>query len=149
MNSTDASGPKTIAVPAVRPPPRRYRERVSERARIRVYLLDDHELIRRGIKDLLEESGEIVVVGESGLAQEAAAQIPALKPDVAILDGCTALLDRSVQLEPFYQQLSGGGFGFFSQAGNADGVVQMHSIHARSTTRRSDPPAPPLQTTDS
>ena len=87
MNSTDASGPKTIAVPAVRPPPRRYRERVSERARIRVYLLDDHELIRRGIKDLLEESGEIVVVGESGLAQEAAAQIPALKPDVAILDG--------------------------------------------------------------
>jgi len=60
---------------------------VSERARIRVYLLDDHELIRRGIKDLLEESGEIVVVGESGLAQEAAAQIPALKPDVAILDG--------------------------------------------------------------
>ncbi|MCA1982261.1 response regulator [Nocardioides nematodiphilus] len=60
---------------------------MSERTRIRVYLLDDHELIRRGIKDLLEESGEIVVVGESGLAQEAAAQIPALKPDVAILDG--------------------------------------------------------------
>ena len=60
---------------------------MSERARIRVYLLDDHELIRRGIKDLLEESGEIDVVGESGLAQEAAAQIPGLKPDVAILDG--------------------------------------------------------------
>jgi DNA-binding NarL/FixJ family response regulator len=54
---------------------------------IRVYLLDDHELIRRGIKDLLEESGEIVVVGESGLAQEAAEQIPQLRPEVAILDG--------------------------------------------------------------
>ena len=55
--------------------------------RISVYLLDDHELIRRGIKDLLEESGEIVVVGESGLAAEATAQIPMLRPEVAILDG--------------------------------------------------------------
>ena len=54
---------------------------------IRVYLLDDHELIRRGIRDLLEESGEITVVGESGLAAEAAAQIPVLRPEVAILDG--------------------------------------------------------------
>ena len=54
---------------------------------IRVYLLDDHELIRRGIKDLLEESGDIVVVGESGLAEEAKRHIPTLRPDVAILDG--------------------------------------------------------------
>jgi two-component system, NarL family, response regulator DevR len=55
--------------------------------KIRVYLLDDHELIRRGIKDLLEESGGITVVGESGLAEEAKRQIVALRPDVAILDG--------------------------------------------------------------
>jgi DNA-binding NarL/FixJ family response regulator len=54
---------------------------------IRVYLLDDHEIVRRGIKDLLEAEGDIVVVGESGLAQEAARRIPALRPDVAILDG--------------------------------------------------------------
>jgi len=54
---------------------------------IRVYLLDDHEVVRRGIKDLLEGEGDIVVVGESGLAQEAARRIPALRPDVAILDG--------------------------------------------------------------
>jgi len=60
---------------------------VSESGKIRVYLLDDHELIRRGIKDLLEESGEITVVGESGLAEEAKQQIPPLRPDVAILDG--------------------------------------------------------------
>lgn len=56
-------------------------------AKIRVYLLDDHELIRRGIRDLLEESGDITVVGESGLAAEAKRQIVAIAPDVAILDG--------------------------------------------------------------
>jgi DNA-binding NarL/FixJ family response regulator len=54
---------------------------------IRVFLLDDHEVVRRGIKDLLEGEGDIVVVGESGSAQEAARRIPALRPDVAILDG--------------------------------------------------------------
>src|SRR3954462_1183689 len=54
---------------------------------IRVFLLDDHELVRRGIRELLESEGDIVVVGESGSAQEAARRIPALRPDVAILDG--------------------------------------------------------------
>ena len=54
---------------------------------IRVYLLDDHEIVRRGIRELLESEGDITVVGESGLAQEAARRIPALRPDVAILDG--------------------------------------------------------------
>jgi two-component system response regulator DevR len=54
---------------------------------IRVYLLDDHEVVRRGLKDLLESDGDIVVVGESGLAQEAARRIPALRPHVAVLDG--------------------------------------------------------------
>ena len=54
---------------------------------IRVYLLDDHEIVRRGIKDLLESAGDIVVVGESGLAADAIRRIPAVRPDVAILDG--------------------------------------------------------------
>jgi DNA-binding NarL/FixJ family response regulator len=52
----------------------------------RVYLLDDHEVVRRGVRDLLEDSGEVTVVGESGSAAEAARRIPALRPDVAILD---------------------------------------------------------------
>ncbi len=56
-------------------------------APIRVFLLDDHEVVRRGLRELLENEGDIVVVGESGLAQEAARRIPALRPDVAILDG--------------------------------------------------------------
>ena len=77
--------------------PRHYRGLVTEPAQdlpapaagapIRVYLLDDHELVRRGIRELLESEGDIVVVGESGLAQEATRRIPALRPDVAILDG--------------------------------------------------------------
>ncbi|MCW2781519.1 MAG: hypothetical protein JWR35_1968 [Marmoricola sp.] len=54
---------------------------------IRVYLLDDHEVVRRGLRELLESSGDIEVIGESGLAQEATSRIPALHPDVAVLDG--------------------------------------------------------------
>ena len=54
---------------------------------ITVFLLDDHEVVRRGIKELLESEGDITVIGESGLAEEAARRIPALRPDVAILDG--------------------------------------------------------------
>ena len=53
---------------------------------IRVFLLDDHEVVRQGLRALLETGGDIEVVGESGLAVEAAARIPALRPDVAILD---------------------------------------------------------------
>ena len=66
----------------------RCRDMIRERGGpIRVFLLDDHEIVRRGIKELLEGEGDIEVVGESGLAQEAARRIPALRPDVAILDG--------------------------------------------------------------
>src|SRR3954468_19482423 len=54
---------------------------------IRVFLLDDHEVVRRGIADLLTDAGDIEIVGESGSAQEATRRIPALRPDVAILDG--------------------------------------------------------------
>jgi DNA-binding NarL/FixJ family response regulator len=53
---------------------------------IRVFLLDDHEVVRRGLRELLEGEADIEVVGESGLAEEAARRIPALRPDVAILD---------------------------------------------------------------
>ena len=55
--------------------------------KVRVYLLDDHEIVRRGLRELLENDGRIEVVGESGLAEEATRRIPALRPDVAVLDG--------------------------------------------------------------
>ena len=54
---------------------------------IRVFLLDDHEVVRAGIRELLQHDGDIEVVGESGSAVEATRRIPALRPDVAILDG--------------------------------------------------------------
>jgi len=54
---------------------------------IRVFLLDDHEVVRTGLKHLLESGGDIEVVGEAGTAESAIARIPALKPDVAVLDG--------------------------------------------------------------
>jgi DNA-binding NarL/FixJ family response regulator len=54
---------------------------------VRVFLLDDHEIVRRGLRELLESDGTISVIGESGSAREAGRRIPALRPDVAILDG--------------------------------------------------------------
>ena len=53
---------------------------------ITVFLLDDHEVVRRGVRDLLEEEPDIEVVGEAGTAASALARIPALRPDVAVLD---------------------------------------------------------------
>src|SRR5580700_5600607 len=53
---------------------------------ISVFLLDDHEVVRRGVRDLLEAEPDIQVVGEAGTASSALARIPALRPDVAVLD---------------------------------------------------------------
>src|SRR3712207_119719 len=55
-------------------------------APIRVFLLDDHEVVRRGVKDLLETDPDITVVGEAATAREAIARVPALTPHVAVLD---------------------------------------------------------------
>ncbi|MFI1973214.1 DNA-binding response regulator [Streptomyces cinnamoneus] len=53
---------------------------------IRVFLLDDHEVVRRGIRDLLDGEDDITVVGEAGGIEHALARGPALRPDVAVLD---------------------------------------------------------------
>ena len=54
--------------------------------KIWVYLLDDHEVVREGLRTMLEASGEIEIVGESASAVDATHRIPALRPDVAVLD---------------------------------------------------------------
>src|SRR4051794_37228817 len=54
--------------------------------KIRVFLLDDHEIVRRGISDLLQAEDDIVVIGEASTAAEALARIPAALPHVAVLD---------------------------------------------------------------
>ena len=53
---------------------------------VRVFLLDDHEIVRRGVRELLESNDDLEVVGEAGTAREAMDRIPALKPDVAVVD---------------------------------------------------------------
>ena len=53
---------------------------------VTAFLMDDHEVVRQGVRALLEASGEIRVVGEASNATEAVARIPAVRPDVAILD---------------------------------------------------------------
>jgi DNA-binding NarL/FixJ family response regulator len=52
----------------------------------RVFVLDDHDIVRRGLKDLLESGGDIEVVGEASSAVEARSKIPLAEPDVAVLD---------------------------------------------------------------
>jgi DNA-binding NarL/FixJ family response regulator len=59
---------------------------MSQGQAIRVFILDDHELVRRGLGDLLRDAGGFDVVGESASAQEAIRRAPALRPDVALLD---------------------------------------------------------------
>jgi DNA-binding NarL/FixJ family response regulator len=54
--------------------------------KITVFLLDDHEIVRRGVRDLIDAEPGITVIGEAGTATSALARIPALKPDVAVLD---------------------------------------------------------------
>jgi DNA-binding NarL/FixJ family response regulator len=58
----------------------------ADDGQIRVFLLDDHEIVRMGVRDLLEAEPGITVVGEAGTASSALARIPALRPDVAVLD---------------------------------------------------------------
>jgi DNA-binding NarL/FixJ family response regulator len=53
---------------------------------VRVFLLDDHEVVRRGVRELLESEADLEIVGEAGTAEEALRRISATHPDVAVLD---------------------------------------------------------------
>ncbi|MDH6132283.1 two-component system response regulator DevR [Kitasatospora sp. MAA4] len=53
---------------------------------VRVFLLDDHEVVRRGVHDLLDAEPDFEVVGEAGTVEQALIRVPALRPDVAVLD---------------------------------------------------------------
>ncbi|MGI9005886.1 MAG: response regulator transcription factor [Streptosporangiaceae bacterium] len=61
-------------------------DKPQDNKQIKVFLLDDHEIVRRGVRDLLEAEPGITVIGEAGTAASALARIPALRPDVAVLD---------------------------------------------------------------
>jgi Response regulator containing a CheY-like receiver domain and an HTH DNA-binding domain len=53
---------------------------------VRIFLLDDHEIVRRGVRELLEAHDDLEVVGEAATAHEGMTRIPAVKPDVAVVD---------------------------------------------------------------
>jgi len=53
---------------------------------VTVFLVDDHEVVRRGLIDLLEADPELEAIGEAGSVAQALAKVPALRPDVAVLD---------------------------------------------------------------
>lgn len=53
---------------------------------VRVFLLDDHEVVRRGLSELISLEPDLEVVGEAGTAEEALRRVPAVRPDVAVLD---------------------------------------------------------------
>ena len=53
---------------------------------IRVFVLDDHEIVRRGLRELFEAQDDLEVVGEAANADEAIQRVPATRPDVAVLD---------------------------------------------------------------
>ncbi len=53
---------------------------------IAVFLVDDHEVVRRGVADLLEEAEDLTVIGQASSVSEALARIPAVRPDIAVLD---------------------------------------------------------------
>jgi DNA-binding NarL/FixJ family response regulator len=59
---------------------------MMQSGQIRVFLLDDHEVVRRGVHELLSLDDDIEIVGEAGTAAEALTRIPATRPDVAVLD---------------------------------------------------------------
>ncbi|MFJ2815052.1 response regulator [Streptomyces sp. NPDC091279] len=59
---------------------------MREQGKITVFLLDDHEVVRRGVHEMLSAEADIEVVGEAGTAADALARIPAVRPDVALLD---------------------------------------------------------------
>ena len=58
----------------------------SPSALVRVFLVDDHEVVRRGVAEVLEDDPEVTVAGEAGSVAEALARVPAVRPDVVVID---------------------------------------------------------------
>lgn len=76
---------------------------------VRVFLLDDHEIVRRGLRELIDSEDGLCVVGEAGTVEEALSRVPAVRPDVAVLDvrlpdgsgveACRVLRERMPELQ--------------------------------------------------
>ena len=127
-------------------------ETKPDAAPIRVFLLDDHEVVRRGLRDLLEVEGEFEVVGEASTAAEALARVLAVKPRVPVLDVrlpdgngvtvCRELRSRMPQLtclmltsfsddEALFDAILAGASGYLlKQVGGTDLVGAVRTVAA-------------------
>jgi DNA-binding NarL/FixJ family response regulator len=119
---------------------------------VRVFLLDDHEVVRTGLRSLLEGAEDMTVVGEASTVEEALARIPPTKPDVAILDVrlpdgsgvevCREIRSRSPEVaclmltsyaddEALYASIMAGASGYLlKQIGGTDLVADVRSVAA-------------------
>jgi two-component system response regulator DevR len=114
----------------------------------RIFVVDDHELIRRGMRHLIRADDGIEIIGESATARDAAARIPALRPDVAVLDvrlpdgngidicrGVRAV-DRSIKVliltgyddDALFAAFSAGAAGYLLKSTSGDAILA--AIHA-------------------
>jgi len=66
--------------------PSAQQDRAAQAGPVSVFLLDDHEVVRRGVRYLLDDEDDLVVVGEASTAEQALVRVPALRPQVAVLD---------------------------------------------------------------
>ena len=68
----------------------------SSSARTRIFVLTEHELVRRGVRSLLEDDRDLEVVGEAATAAEVRVRVQRVRPDVAVLDvGCRTVTGSS------------------------------------------------------
>ena len=101
---------------------------------IRVFLLDDHEVVRRGVADLLGMEDDIEVVGEAGTAEQAVSRILATAPDVAILDvqlpdGSGVEVTSFAEDEALFEAIMAGAAGFvLKQVKGSDLVDSVRKV---------------------
>ncbi|MGY2129680.1 response regulator [Blastococcus sp. SYSU DS0617] len=134
-------------------------------ATVRVFLVDDHEVVRRGVAEVLEDDPALVVAGEAGSVAEALARVPAVRPDVVVLDmrlpdGSGADLCRSLRQrlpglpclvltsfsEPEAREAAvrAGATGFLLKQVRGPALVSaVHTIAAGGTLLEEMPVAPP------
>lgn len=111
--------------------------------RVRIFVMDDHEVVRRGMRHLIRSDDGIEIIGESATAQDAAARIPALRPDVAVLDVrlpdgngidvCRSIraVDPSIQVliltgfddEALFAAMSAGAAGYLLKSTGGSGLL--------------------------
>lgn len=134
-------------------------------ATVRVFLVDDHEVVRRGVAEVLEDDPALVVAGEAGSVAEALARVPAVRPDVVVLDmrlpdGSGADLCRSLRQrlpglpclvltsfsEPEAREAAvrAGATGFLLKQVRGPALVSaVHTVAAGGTLLEELPAAPP------